>query len=566
MVDGLAVANWEALILRQIARAPFCELALFVVNDERPPRRSRARRLWSGRRHLAYRLYSRIDARIYGRPDDAFARVGLEPEFAGVPRLHTTPLRPRPFEHRFDDRALDAIRAAGLDVILRFGFNIIRGEILEAARCGVWSFHHGDNRLYRGTPAFFWEMYEGNPVSGTLLQRLTDELDGGGVLYRSWSATHPVSLRRGRNGAFWKSAHFVMRRLRDVHERGWDYVEQLPVYTERCAYDRPIYRMPSNRQVLRLVARIAAGVALRRLRRLAWREQWFIAYKDRGDGPLLGPAFFEGLRIVQPPPDRYWADPFLTSDAAGGDYVLVEEVEHRRGKGVICALDLGVASPGATRRLALEREHHLSYPFAFESGGATYMVPESSAARTIELYRAERVPDRWVHERVLMAGVEAADTTIFEHDGLLWMFTSLAVDGAPSTDELFVFWATTLDGEWTPHPRNPVVSDVRCARPAGRVSCSSDGRILRPAQDCSSRYGGAIVICRVDVLTTTDYRETAIGRLEGEWAPGVVSTHTYDVGPRHEVIDGLRARPRLALPRLGALRRALQPRRARARS
>ena len=52
----------------------------------------------------------------------------------------------------------------------------------------------------------FWEMAEGNPVTGTLLQVLTDKLDGGRVLYRSWSATDPVSLRRGRNAAFWKSS------------------------------------------------------------------------------------------------------------------------------------------------------------------------------------------------------------------------------------------------------------------------------------------------------------------------------------------------------------------------
>ena len=566
MVDGLGVSNWEALILREIAQSPFCELALFVVNEERLSQRSRAHRLWSGRSHLAYRLYTRVDARIYGRPDDAFAHVALLPEFAGVERLHTMPLRPRPFEHRFDDDAIAAVRAADLDVILRFGFNIVRGEILEAARHGVWSFHHGDNRHYRGTPAFFWEMYERNPVSGTLLQRLTDELDGGGVLYRSWSATHPVSLRRGRNGAFWKSAHFVMRRLRDVHERGWEYVERLPTYTEASACDRPLYRMPSNRQVVRLVMRILAGIAARRLRRLAVRDQWFIAYKQRGQGPPLSPSFFDDLRIVQPPQDRYYADPFLLSEG-DADYVLVEEFEYRRGKGVICSLDLRAGSPGSTRRLALECEHHLSYPFTFELDGATYMVPESSAAGTIELYRAERLPDRWVHERVLMSGVEAADTTIFEDAGLLWMFTSLAVAGAPSTDELFLFWATSLDGEWMPHPLNPVVSDVRRARPAGRVF-GCEGDILRPAQDCSLRYGGGIVICRVDVLSTTDYRETEIGRLDGGWAPGVVATHTYDVGPRYEVVDGMRAQPRIPLPpglrRYG--RRPAQARRARARS
>ncbi len=56
------------------------------------------------------------------------------------------------YEHRFPPEAVERIRAADLDVLLRFGFNIIRAQILETARYGVWSYHHGDNREYRGQP------------------------------------------------------------------------------------------------------------------------------------------------------------------------------------------------------------------------------------------------------------------------------------------------------------------------------------------------------------------------------------------------------------------------------
>jgi hypothetical protein len=542
LVDALSVANWEALILRQIVESPFCELTLFVVKDEHRPERSLRDRLRANRSLIAYRLYTRLDRRIHGSDDDAFASVDLLPEFAAVPRLSTVPLAPRRFEHRLNAETIAAIREADLDVILRFGFNIIRGEILEAARYGVWSFHHGDNHRYRGTPALFWEMYERNPVSGTILQRLTDELDGGGVLYRSWSATDPVSLRRGRNRAFWKSAHFVIRRLRDLHEHGWDYLEKLPTYTEPSPYDKPIYRAPTNRQTLRFLAHVARGIASRRLRRILAREQWFIAYRARRDGSPLDRAFLDGFEEIEPPADRSFADPFLLSDGEA-DYVLFEEYRHRQGKGVISCLALHGGSPAQAAQPVLERDHHLSYPFTFRWKGEAYMVPETSAARTIELYRAEQMPQVWVRDRILMTDVDASDTTIF-HDGrLFWMFTSMAVPGAGPTDELFLFWAPSLDAEWTAHPMNPIVSDVRRARPAGRVF-RSGSTVLRPAQDCSGRYGSAIVLHRVDVLTTTEYRETELGRLDGEWAPGVVATHTYDAGERYEVIDGLRSRPR----------------------
>jgi methionyl-tRNA formyltransferase len=47
-----------------------------------------------------------------------------------------------------------------LGVLLRFGFNILSGEILTVARYGVWSYHHGDNDYYRGGPPHFWELVE----------------------------------------------------------------------------------------------------------------------------------------------------------------------------------------------------------------------------------------------------------------------------------------------------------------------------------------------------------------------------------------------------------------------
>ena len=40
--------------------------------------------------------------------------------------------------HGFPDDALERIREKKLDVLIRFGFNILRGEILTAARYGVW--------------------------------------------------------------------------------------------------------------------------------------------------------------------------------------------------------------------------------------------------------------------------------------------------------------------------------------------------------------------------------------------------------------------------------------------
>jgi len=139
----------------------------------------------------------------------------------------------------------------------------------------------------------------------------------------------------------------------------------------------------------------------------------------------------------------------------------------------------------------------------------------------------------------LLTGVRAVDPTLLEDGGRLWLFLNVAEEGASVDDELHLYTSLDLAGPWVPHRDNPVVADVARARPAGRVF-RRDGELIRPAQDCSSGYGRAVVLNRIDVLTVDEYRETPIGRIEPSWAPGLVGTHTYNSTAQVEVVDGFR--------------------------
>jgi hypothetical protein len=551
MLDSLTVPAWIARILGQLAEAEFIELALVILNAEPPLPTARLARLRAPRSgHLLFNLYQHIDARLFRAEPDAFAQVDVSDRLASVPTLETVPLRPEHSEHRFAAEAIGTVREADLDVLLRFGFNIIRGEILDCPRYGVWSYHHGDNREYRGGPAFFWEMYETNPVSGTTLQVLTEDLDGGPILYRSFSATGLTSLNRSRNGAYWKSAEFVIRRLTDLYRRGWRCLDALPEYREAVPYEKGIYRAATNDQMIRFLTRVLSGVVARTGRRLLGRDIWYVAYRRvEAGGELVSDMISTGttsrserFRLMPSPRGRYYADPFVV-EHQGRHYVLFEDYDLATRKAVIswtCFDEHGVPNPA---QVALARDYHLSYPFVFRWNGNWYMAPESSKNRTIELFRAEEFPVRWALERVLVDNVNAADPTILEHHGLWWLFANVAVPGGPIADELFLFYADSPLGEWTSHPMNPIVSDVRCARPAGRVF-SHDGVLIRPGQDCSRRYGYATVFNRITTLTASQYAETPIHRLEPGWMRGNLATHTFNTDGEYEVVDALRRRSR----------------------
>ena len=74
----------------------------------------------------------------------------------------------------------------------------------------------------------------------------------------------------------------------------------------------------------------------------------------------------------------------------------------------------------------LERPYHLSYPFVFAWQGCHYLVPETGANGTVELYRCLSFPDKWELQTVLLEAENPRDATLVEAHGKWWMFVNLA--------------------------------------------------------------------------------------------------------------------------------------------
>jgi hypothetical protein len=242
------------------------------------------------------------------------------------------------------------------------------------------------------------------------------------------------------------------------------------------------------------------------------------------------------LLVIRPPEDRFYADPFLLSHQ-GREFLFFEDYRYRSGKGVISCAELEDGKPSSPR-VVLERPYHLSYPFLFCWEHEVFMLPETGTNRTVELYRAVDFPARWEFDRVLLSDVQAADPTLLEHNGKFWLFTCVTVPGAAPSQELFLFFADSPFGPWHPHPMNPIVSDVRNARPAGRIF-RHEGELVRPAQDCSVRYGHAIRFNSIVVLSETEYRESPSGAIGPEWMTNSLATHTFSQDESFQVLDAL---------------------------
>jgi hypothetical protein len=271
-----------------------------------------------------------------------------------------------------------------------------------------------------------------------------------------------------------------------------------------------------------------------------WRTCWrFVDGPDLWDARTLAGTSWN---VIPDPGLRFYADPFpFVHD--GKTFVFVEDLDHRVGKGVISVVPFDERGPAGPARPVLEEPWHLSYPFVFTHAGQIWMIPESSAAKRISLYRADRFPDRWVLETTLVSGYEASDATVIRHGGLHWMFAATR-DGAGSwSDTLSIFSAPDLLGPWQPHPLNPVLVDQRAARPAGAMRLRG-GRLWRPVQDCTDGYGTGIGLAEVVRLDREGFEQKVhcVLKADPTW-PGR-RFHTLNRVGALELIDGAAYSPR----------------------
>jgi hypothetical protein len=265
---------------------------------------------------------------------------------------------------------------------------------------------------------------------------------------------------------------------------------------------------------------------------------WFLAYRESPEHFVANTATFspQDFNTILPPSGHYYADPCVFAREEI-DHVFFEDYSYVAGKGVIAWMQR--TSPGkfTEPKTVLQCPYHLSYPFVFEHEGNIFMIPETAEARRVELYRARAFPESWERVGVLLRDVNAVDATLLEHDGKWWMFVNIAEAESSTWDELFIFYANSPLGPWKAHAANPVKSDIRSARPAGRFF-RREGRLIRPVQNCSRCYGGSLVLCEVVDLTPYSFREMVINDIGPEWMPGNSRIHTLTFSDRIEFIDG----------------------------
>ncbi len=531
MCDSDTIEDWQGRCLRTLLKAG-AEPVLIIRRADVPF--SGRPKTWMNRVQPWSALLWRLYVRLYVlRRSRAMKSVPIADILPDVPIFSCQPVKKGKSGVALRPEDLAAIRKSGPDFILLFGFGILKGEILDVARYGVWSFHHDDPAQHRGLPPGFWEIYLGDLVNGAILQRLNSRLDAGIVLQRGWVKTIDYSYVRNLDSVYYSGVCWPARVVADIRNGVASYMNDPPL--GRTA---PIRHVPTNRQTLRFFGILLRATAHRFLRAAFRTEQWAVGIVDSPIESFLDAGVEKTVHwLPEPGSAKFLADPFAVLRNGRLD-ILAEEFDYRTGRGIIASVEIRPDGQPAARWRAMQMPVHLSYPYVIHLDGEIYCVPETSEAREAALYRAVSFPTRWEKNATLIHDFAAADSTTFRHDDHWWLFCT---DRDADVDaSLHAWYADSLFGPWQPHASNPIKTDIRSSRPAGTPFVSG-GRLYRPAQDSSRVYAGAVVVHEVIRLTPTEFVEVPVVRLDpfpGSSYPD--GTHTLCAAGDRTIIDAKR--------------------------
>jgi hypothetical protein len=351
-----------------------------------------------------------------------------------------------------------------------------------------------------------------------------------------------------RNKVYQRASLFIPRIIKGIYNYGDEYLVKLirRFAKEESSDLTETFQSPSFFNAIRNIVISLLLTVSQTLKKVFLSDafSWILLFKIDAIKDVLQNSYAT-YRKLNPEKDKFWADPFVLRRNSRF-YIFVEEFVYKKDRAHISVLELDNDGILKGSEKIIERPYHLSYPFIFDINGTYYMIPESSQNRTIELYKCINFPNEWEFSKNIMSDISAVDTTLFYYNSKWWLFTSMDESGKSleRSTELFLFFSDDLfSDEWMQHPCNPVVSDIRTARPAGKIFVQDD-KIYRPSQDCSQRYGKGFNLNQITVLSESEYAETLISRVEPGWDKRLKGTHTFNSDENLTVIDAYSYRRR----------------------
>lgn len=521
LCNNLIFEAWEAACIEQLLHHPQIELKLLVINDVRETKRTNVieKIIHYPYPHFLYRAYKRFFLKAA-----SYATISYENRFKNIPQIKCETIKKEKYAEYFSESDVSKIKLLQLDFMLRFGFNIIKGSILESCKYGIWSFHHADNEFIRGGPIGFWEIFLKRNTSAAVLQQLNNKLDQGVILRKGYLKTVDHSYAENIDQLTKMAAIWPLQVCIDIlnNKDIFDY------HTEKNTQGK-LYKFPKNFAFIYFLFLLFKNKINFHYGQLFLSESWQIALLEQSVEEFIQSKKCSINMIQKASSEHYCADPFFVP-LSTHHAILFEYYSYQEQIGKIA---LGTADSKEFTVLDFNDKIHRSYPFCLEYENEVYFMPEQADLRKVSLYQvnAEAKINKVID---LVTNFAARDASLVFFNQKWWLFCTKANEFENAA--LYIFYSDKLLQEFIPHQNNPVKVDVRNVRPAGGLF-TIDNVLYRPAQNNAQHYGHKVNINRIKVLSEIAFEEELVNEIDGQKFGDYCGIHHVSINENKILID-----------------------------
>ncbi|MBO4571264.1 MAG: hypothetical protein J5699_05005 [Bacteroidales bacterium] len=220
--------------------------------------------------------------------------------------------------------------------------------------------------------------------------------------------------------------------------------------------------------------------------------KWIVGVAEFDSGLVLDPRKKPRIHWIKSDVKGSWfADPFILSETGDHINLLVEEYEYAKRKARISKLVVNRHDWNLEQIVpVIEIPTHLSFPAYYRENGKVYIYPESTKSGKLTLYEYDEESGRTTPVREI-SDCPLADATLWNSDGKQYI---LATTAPKDNGKVLDFYPVTDTPSKSPESQYSFKSYT--ARNAG-LPFDIEGRTIRPAQDCTGRYGSCVVLQEV---------------------------------------------------------------------
>lgn len=502
---------WEYEMLQQIFKSDYASVSAILISENEAPVKT----------SFMYRLFTKFENSWFGNEHDALKKISIRDiSSERIIQVANTP----------------EIEKCNLDIIYVSATTNYQSQQILPAKYGCWKIIFGRGKYYSATPPAFWEVMNGEDSTGSSLVICNTKPENQITVYDGSTITIPYSVKNNLRNLAWKSSSFLPYRLRELYELGADSF--FGKYKKKTIAEADQFTSPGNRLMIWLFLKNSFSYLIYKLSNISGEKKFTVLFSNQRYGESN--TDFSDFKTIPLTKDNFIADPFIIKKD-NRQFIFFEEFLYSKNKAHISVVELLKDENYSEPAIVLDKPYHLSYPFVFEWEDNFYMIPETAANKTVELYKCKEFPYQWEFVMNLFENSSLVDCTLHFENGKWWMFACTQNHPVTtSNDQLLLFYSENLfSNNWIAHPQNPVATDISNCRPAGKIF-SKDGKLYRPAQNnASQQYGYALKINCIKVLNEEEYQETEVFEILPGVKNNLLAIHTINFTDDTVVIDSV---------------------------